>query len=290
MIEWLRHLFGKKPAPPKVFARWSSEEVASKKLYLETKNPAEFTLDDWMMVIDYLVQRYTPQDTNIDVKKWQEKRSAMTERIRNKMPEMAAAAIAAKNPKTSSTISEPIKYSLTREDFDLDILPNLARFSFVSDPQNLDWAGKPLADSYFLLSSPNYPDIRAAKDVVIGKCDDFAVMHIARALRRNYETLRTAEIAGHESVRVMSGAKRACEECKKLDRTEFSIADLLAAYRSATIAFPHETPPYDDEDDTAHWCDDAHLTSVGNNSNSKPSNDPKFDAWLNEHFKKKAPS
>lgn len=282
MINWLRRIFCKKPALPKVFARWSQEELASKKLYLETKNQAEFTLDDWMMAVDYLVQRYAPKDTNIDVKKWQEKRSAMAERIRNKMPEMATAAISANFSKTRMPMPEPIKYSLTREDFDFDILPNLIRFSFIPDPQNLDWAGRPLADSFFLLSSPDYPDIRAAKDMVMGKCDDFAVMHVASALRRNYETLRSAQANGVISVMAIT-SKRACSMCKSLNGMKYSVSDLLESYRNRTVAFPHETPPFDEDDDTCHWCDDLILLTLANQISN---HDPKLEALLKNHFKK----
>jgi hypothetical protein len=289
MINWLRAFFGKKQIPSKVFSRWSKEELASKKQYLETKNPAEFMPDDWMMVVDYLVQKYLPQDVMMDDAKWQEKRSAMAEQMRNKMPEMAAVAIAAKTKNTRTPMPEPIKYSLTREDFDLDILPNLTRFSFVPDPQDLDWGGRPLANSFFLLSSPDYPDIRAAKDWIMGKCDDFAVMHVARALRQNYETLRTAEIAGYKSVRVMSSSRHTCQECKKLDRSELLIADLLTAYGNATVAFPHEMPPYNEDDDTAQWCADVRLSALGQPSNHNLNYDPKLAAWIDEHFKKKAP-
>lgn len=204
--------------------------------------------------------------------------------VREHLPEIKAAAttnITAKN--SPKPYIEPVRYSLTRADFDIDILPNLCRFSFVPPPENLDWRGRTLANSYWLLSSSHYPDIRAAKDVCMGKCDDFSIMHVSRALRRNYETLRTAEIAGYKSVRVMSGGKHACEECKKIGGTELLITDLLAAYRNATIAFPHETPPYDDEDDTAHWCEDIGLNEIRKTISGA---DPKFTKWLNEHFEK----
>lgn len=115
----------------------------------------------------------------------------------------------------------------------------------------------------------------------MGKCDDFSIMHVSRVLRRNYETLRTAQIEEYEFVKLLSG-RRACQKCKELDGEKFRITDLLAKFRNASIAFPHETPPYDDEDDTAHWCEDIWLHAV---TESPPGVDPKFAAWLSANMK-----
>lgn len=283
MIKWVLNFFSKKIVPQEAFIRWSQEELASKKIYLETGDPATFTLDDWMMVSDYLVQRYLPKDMAVDEDKWRSNRASMLVRMKERLPEMRAAAVANIAAKNSPTpYLEPVRYSLTREDFDIDILPNLRKFSFVPNPESLDWHGGRLADSYFLLSSSHYSDIRAAKDVVMGKCDDFAVMHVANSLRRNYETLRTAQIEKYEFVKLSSG-RHACQKCKDLDGEKFEITDLLAKFRNASIEFPHETPPYDDKDDTAHWCEDIWFGMVRKHTLG---DDPIFAAWLEKHFEK----
>ena len=281
MIEWIRNFFNKKPSSAESFVRWSPEEIARKKHYLETSDPKSFTIDDWMMVSDYLVQRYWPKDKVVDVEKLRTNRVAMQKRVRKHLPEIQAAAVANIEAKNSPKPRiEPARYHLTREDFDIDILPNLCKFSFVPPHKNLDWRGNPLANSYWLLSSSHYPDIRAAKDVCIGKCDDFSIMHVSSALRHHYEMLRNAQIEDYEFVKI-SSSSRACPECKKLDGEKFRIMDLLAKFRDASIGFPHELS-YEEEYDTPNWCDGIMFFTV---IKPNPGVDPKFAAWLEANMK-----
>lgn len=46
--------------PPGYMARWSSAELGLVKLYLENLPPNSLSMDDWSIVVDYLVQRYLP--------------------------------------------------------------------------------------------------------------------------------------------------------------------------------------------------------------------------------------
>lgn len=48
----------KKAEPP--WLRWDAAEFDKVKLYLEAKHPTDYTLDDWMLVVDLLIQRYLP--------------------------------------------------------------------------------------------------------------------------------------------------------------------------------------------------------------------------------------
>jgi len=48
------------PAVPGMMERWTSAELDLVKLYLEALPPAQWTLDDHMMAVDYVVQRYLP--------------------------------------------------------------------------------------------------------------------------------------------------------------------------------------------------------------------------------------
>lgn len=50
------------PAPPGMMARWTAQELDLVKLYLEALPPAKWTLDDHMMAVDYVVQRFLPAD------------------------------------------------------------------------------------------------------------------------------------------------------------------------------------------------------------------------------------
>ncbi len=41
--------------------RWDAEAFAATRTYLEGKLPASYSLDDWMMLVDFLIQRYLPE-------------------------------------------------------------------------------------------------------------------------------------------------------------------------------------------------------------------------------------
>lgn len=57
-----RHRAGDQiPRPMGYMRRWDAGELSLVQLYLETLPPGQFTLDDWGMVVDYLVQRYLPE-------------------------------------------------------------------------------------------------------------------------------------------------------------------------------------------------------------------------------------
>lgn len=80
------------PVPkPKLYAgRWNSEEIESVRLYLESLPEEAFALDDWMMMVDYLVQKYLPLDVMMDESKLQVMRASMMGRVQAHMPDMSA--------------------------------------------------------------------------------------------------------------------------------------------------------------------------------------------------------
>lgn len=49
-------------AKPGMMERWTEAELSLVKLYLESLPPAQWSLDDHMMAVDYVVQRYLPAD------------------------------------------------------------------------------------------------------------------------------------------------------------------------------------------------------------------------------------
>jgi hypothetical protein len=44
-----------------LWQRWSREDFDRVRLYLDAKPRADFTLDDWMLYVDWLVQEYLPE-------------------------------------------------------------------------------------------------------------------------------------------------------------------------------------------------------------------------------------
>lgn len=98
LLNWVKGVFhkpGKRvPKPTTPFARWDNSELTRVRIYLETTPPDLFDLDDWMMVSDYLVQRYLPAEAVMEDAKWQVNRAAMMGRVEANLPEIKAAAIA----------------------------------------------------------------------------------------------------------------------------------------------------------------------------------------------------
>jgi hypothetical protein len=93
--ELLRWLTGKghkraarRPRRPRLaMARWSKAELELAKLYLESIPPESLTLDDWMMVVDYITQRYLAPDDLRTEADWLVTRSAMMGRLQAELLE-----------------------------------------------------------------------------------------------------------------------------------------------------------------------------------------------------------
>jgi hypothetical protein len=85
LTKWLNHEMhraGRAPlSRPDAMARWTDGELALVKLYLETLPPSQFTLDDWMLVVDYLVQRYLPHDHLVAEADWLATRAVLMGRV-----------------------------------------------------------------------------------------------------------------------------------------------------------------------------------------------------------------
>ena len=69
------------PVPPGYMQRWSQSEIGLVKLYLENLPPEDLTLDDWSLVIDYLVQRYLPFDELNTDAEWLEVKSFLMGKV-----------------------------------------------------------------------------------------------------------------------------------------------------------------------------------------------------------------
>lgn len=73
------------PTPPGMMARWNADELALVKLYLESLPPELWTLDDHMMAVDYVVQRYLPADELATEAEWMATRAGMMGKVQANM-------------------------------------------------------------------------------------------------------------------------------------------------------------------------------------------------------------
>ena len=87
MLKAIKRLFSKEK---QAMARWSPERFSEVKTYLETKPPDELTEEDWNLVVEWLGQRYLPDDGSMTEERWQRRldefRAKIAFRIRNPGP------------------------------------------------------------------------------------------------------------------------------------------------------------------------------------------------------------
>lgn len=93
LMKWLdggMYREGERPASvPGHVTRWTPGELALVKLYLETLPPDEFTADDWMMCVDYLAQRYFPDDQAWLEAEWLATKASIMGRVQSRMAELS---------------------------------------------------------------------------------------------------------------------------------------------------------------------------------------------------------
>jgi hypothetical protein len=88
LTQWLageRHVEGYKLPRPGMMDRWTDSEIKLVKLYLEAFPPGEFTLDDYMLCVDMLVQKYLPADALRTEAEWLATRSVLMGRVQANM-------------------------------------------------------------------------------------------------------------------------------------------------------------------------------------------------------------
>lgn len=80
-----------RPARPDLLMqRWSSVELAMARLYLQALPPSAFLLDDWMLLVDYLVQRHLSPDDLRTEADWLASRASIMGRVQAAMGDISA--------------------------------------------------------------------------------------------------------------------------------------------------------------------------------------------------------
>lgn len=100
--------------PAGAMERWSGSELALVKLYLEHLPPNAWTLDDHMMMVDFLVQRYLPADDIRTEAEWLAARANLMGRVQASMENLSAKqadAILAVLPPTAEAIGSMFQLS-----------------------------------------------------------------------------------------------------------------------------------------------------------------------------------
>lgn len=79
------------PMKPGMMVRWNADELDLVKIYLESLPPAQWTLNDHMMSVDYVVQRYLPLDELATEAEWMSTRAGMMGKVQANMAAQATA-------------------------------------------------------------------------------------------------------------------------------------------------------------------------------------------------------
>lgn len=64
-------------------AKWTPDELRLARLYLESMPPERFTLDDWSLLVDYIAQRYLPQDFARTAAEWMATKSVIMGKVQH---------------------------------------------------------------------------------------------------------------------------------------------------------------------------------------------------------------
>lgn len=100
--------------PPGFLGRWSQQELALVKIYLESIDPLAMELADWSLVVDYLVQRYMPLEALLEEAEWLVTKAHLMGRVQAQIGIIeagAAAAIAEALPGSIAAVEHMFAYS-----------------------------------------------------------------------------------------------------------------------------------------------------------------------------------
>lgn len=113
--------------PDGMMLRWTPEELALVRLYLQSLPRAEFTLDDWGLVVDYLVQRYLPASELKTEAEWLAVRSTLMGKVQANLgaavSHAAADALLAAMPNTVEKAIAGFRFA--------DAIPQIMQFARV---------------------------------------------------------------------------------------------------------------------------------------------------------------
>lgn len=321
LAKWVNHAFfnpSVKAMPiPGALLRMNPAELAVTRLYLASIPPEQFTVDDWMMVVDYLVQRYLPHDEMINEARWQVTRAAMMGRVEARMPlisDMAAGRVAMAMPFDTEVIAREFGlYPAQRAAIEFGQARNCQYVTNVTDAVRnkmkltiIEWQ-----QDKFL----GTPSAISKRDLQGRLLDEFAM------LNRDWRRIAMTELADASmngllaSLPVGSRVKRqemyrgACPYCRSIDGRVFELVSPDTKEKNSETqvwvgktnygrsSAPNKRTPDGLKPRTAGEMWHVPAGPVHPHCRGRwqpimqvaPGGDPKFSAWLEEHFKQRKP-
>lgn len=100
---------------PGMMERWTEAELSLVKLYLESLPPEKWTLEDHMMSVDFVVQRYLPADELRTEAEWLATRASLMGKVQANMEHQAslkqADTLLAAMPSTAAAAAQQFKFT-----------------------------------------------------------------------------------------------------------------------------------------------------------------------------------
>lgn len=235
------------PLPPGFLPRWTDGELSLVRLYLETLPPAEFTIDDWMLCLDWLHERYFPPGQMWNEAEWLAVKSSMMGRIQARMGEISlqqADKLLAASPATVPAIAEKfgitsaqkaiLTYGRTRCAENIKTMADGLRRRLKSSIMEYQ-KGVALGDT----------TIRESLQTRIGDAFGQANVDFRRIAITEAGEMQTqgliASLKPGTRVRRLEQYIGACPFCRKIDGMEFDVVDPSEAADGWTQVWPGKT-------------------------------------------------
>lgn len=234
LVDWIngeKHLAGERlPRPEGMMQRWSPAELNLVKLYLERLPQDAFMLDDWMMVVDYLVQRYLPYDDLRTEAEWLSTRASLMGRVQANMEELSekqADTVLAALPSTVAEAATEFKMSQAqRATLDYGRVRAAENVQKLSDDARHRMRGVIAQHTgQQMLKVPGTPGTSLQSELL----DQFATLNrdwrriaVTEAVENQNQGF-VASLKPGAKVKRLEHYKGACAFCRKIDGMEFDV-------------------------------------------------------------------
>lgn len=250
---WLageRHVVGNRPAlPAGSMERWNPSELKIVKLYLETLPPAEFTLDDHMLTVDYLANRYLPTEELKTEAEWLAVRSTLMGRVQANMARTTPAesdALFAAMPTTAAGAAQAFTMSVVQSQ-----VMQFARARGIDNVVDLaDGARRRMRR---LVARKMQADMMGDKSAPAGSLQT-QLLDAFGDLNRDWRRIALTEAAENQNqgyiaalkpgskVKRLEQYRNACPFCRKIDGTIMEVVDASAENKDGdTQIWPGKT-------------------------------------------------
>jgi hypothetical protein len=243
LVKWLdgRHHPGGTPPerPEGSMYRWTPGELQLVKLYLETLPPEQFTLDDHMMLVDYLVQRYLPEDDLRSEAEWLAVRATLMGRVQANMEKLTA------KQADKVLAALPVTVKQAEHVFQLDpVQRNIINFARVRAAENVskladatrhrmrDIIAQHVEVQY--LKQPGVPDSSLQtklQDEFLSLNRDWRRIAVTEAVEASNQGFIASQKPGSKVKRIEQ-YKGACPFCRKIDGMVLEVVPASQPYKN----------------------------------------------------------